>query len=222
VIDKNNYVLGEVESCLCGQNIIKYTNSNLIFDETGPRTANCRGGADEGGGRMSLNYQYNPKLANINPGPFLQFPIINPGISQNPLNTGLVAILDTGLHPDFLNTPSDIRNGKYLTGKATGPCLGDFGPSGWNFVADNNMIMDDKGHGTLVAANYVESLNIMTDPNVIYPRLLIVKVLDECGRGNTFDAICGIKYAELQGADIMNLSWGISANHLKNHVNPIL
>lgn len=213
------FMEGELDLCLCGENILKYKNPSLIFDETGPRQGNCNAGSAEGGGRFSLNYVHNPNLPEIVPFPFLQFPS---NLLQPPMQrTALVAFLDTGVHQKFLkNLPNDIRSGQYVTNEATSLC-GESGPYGWNFVNNTSDIKDDNGHGTAVTANYITALNKMNNPSSVYPHLLIVKVLDECGRGNTFDAICGIKYAQLQGADIMNLSWGLYFNDelLQRYVN---
>lgn len=208
ILDPNKN--GTTKFCLCDENIIKYTNPYLIFDETGPRQANCDVGNEEGGGRFSLNYVYEPVLPAIDANAFLMSPN-NIQFAQNP-NPTLVAILDTGITQEFLNDlPSDVKNGFYITATADEICEVT-GLAGWNFVNNNKFIRDDRGHGTLVAANYIEALNKMNDPFSVQPEILVVKVLDSCGRGNTFDAICGIKYAEIQGAEIMNISWGLHFN----------
>lgn len=211
--------IGKIDTCLCGENIIKYTNENMILQETTPRQASCRAGASEGGGRFSLNYIYQKpfKLHTNFTGPLI--PDFNayaiPMGIPSPSHTPLIAILDTGVEPRFLkNIPGDPFNGKYLYNLASTICDIN-GSFGWNFVDDNNNIKDDRGHGTLVAATMIEAFYKMVPvgiPTNIYPRILTVKILDTCGRGNTYDAACGIKYAELQGADIMNLSWGIPFN----------
>ena len=214
--------IGTIDTCLCGENIIKYTNHNMTMQESTPLQASCGAGAEEGGGRFSLNYVYEPdfQLFNAFTLPYFGNQNLNDfAITQTsppPTHTPLIAILDTGLEPHFLDQiPGDPFDGKYLYNQATAICSDVDGIYGWNFVDDNNYIKDNRGHGTLVAANMIESfykMNAATLPPEIYPRILPVKIIDECGRGNTFDSACGIKYAELQGADIMNLSWGLPFN----------
>lgn len=77
---------------------------------------------------------------------------------------------------------------------------------GWDFVNNDNNPMDDHSHGTHVSGIIAEQLRT-NEPDVNY-QLMAVKVLDENGVGNTFDAICGILYAAEKGAKVINASWG--------------
>ena len=106
----------------------------------------------------------------------------------------LVAVIDSGLaydHPDI--------NSKIVAG-------------GWNFIDNNNDIMDLNGHGTMVSSviSGVTNNNLGicgVAPNV---KILPIKVFDEFGGGATDDnIILGIAYAVDMGAKIINLSLGM-------------
>lgn len=98
-----------------------------------------------------------------------------------------VAVVDTGIqrsHPVF-----------------SGTTILD----GYDFVNKDNDPADDEGHGTAVSGVIAEST-----PSSV--RILPLKALDEKGEGSEFDVIAAIRYAEEQGADIINLSLGGEAD----------
>lgn len=113
----------------------------------------------------------------------------------------VVAVLDTGVDADHEAISSAIL------------------PDGYDFVDDDqdpadlaNGVDDDAdnlpdeaaGHGTLVAG----VIHLMA-PDA---RILPVRVLDDEGNGTTFTVAKGIRYAVEQGADIINLSLGLTAH----------
>ena len=104
-----------------------------------------------------------------------------------------VAVLDTGAslnHPDLIG---QILNAKDFTGSTAGP-------------------YDNNGHGThcagVVSGNKNDSGIIGVAPDC---KLLIGKVLNDDGAGNSKWIASGIKWAADSGADILSMSFGSSA-----------
>lgn len=106
-------------------------------------------------------------------------------------NTVVVAIIDTGvqiLHEDLL--------GQFVTG--------------YDFYNDDSSVYDGAldDHGTHIAGTIAALDNnlgvVGVAPNI---QIMPLKFLGPNG-GSTFDAILAIEYAEVNGADIINASWG--------------
>lgn len=121
----------------------------------------------------------------------------------------MIAILDTGIdyqHPavrGFVRTGSDDIE---TTGEdEDGNCLLN-DPIGWNFIADNNNPYDDNSHGTHVAGIIADSLRKFGG-DCKYG-FIPYKTHDNNGISNLFDVACGTFQAILDGADIINDSWG--------------
>ncbi|NNE43887.1 MAG: S8 family serine peptidase, partial [Gemmatimonadetes bacterium] len=118
------------------------------------------------------------------------------------LGTGagvVVAIIDTGIdatHPDLA--------GAVLPGWDFVQNDGDASET-WNNVDDDldGMVDEGKGHGTHVAG-----IVHAVAPGAM---LLPVRVLDDEGMGSSFDVARGIRWAVDQGAQVINLSLGMSA-----------
>ena len=105
-----------------------------------------------------------------------------------------IAIVDTGVdlfHPD-------------LSGKLV---------KGYDFVNDDSNPQDDHGHGTHVAGIAAARTNNGTGVAGLAwgARIMPVKALDDRGRGNYEDIASGIIYAANNGARIINLSLGGTA-----------
>ncbi len=127
----------------------------------------------------------------------------------------LVAVIDTGVdtqHPDLApniwQNYAEIANGANGIDDDGNGYVDDF--HGWNFVAGNNDVYDDQGHGTHVAGiiaavsdNGVGIAGIA--PNA---RILPVKALDVNGYGTYAQVAEAIIYAANQGARIINLGFG--------------
>jgi subtilisin family serine protease/glucose/arabinose dehydrogenase len=125
----------------------------------------------------------------------------------------IVADLDTGVdvnHPDlaanvwtnpgevFSNGIDDDRNG----------FVDDV--HGWNFVSNNNNILDNNGHGTHTTGTMaaVGNNGIGVVGVAWQAQIMPVKVLDNTGSGS-FSAIAnGILYASRMGAKVANMSFG--------------
>lgn len=133
----------------------------------------------------------------------------------------VVAVVDTGSDMDH---PDLVKNFWVNPGEIPGNHIDDDDNGyvddvhGWNFLDDNNNLnpVPDGGpdygvnHGTHVAGiigavgnNGLGVAGVCWDVS-----LMIIKVLDDEGVGNTYDIARGIRYARENGADIINLSWG--------------
>lgn len=111
----------------------------------------------------------------------------------------VVAVLDTGVYADHQAFGGAILPGGYdfIDGDSdpTDPANG--------LDDDSDGLTDEgAGHGTLVAG----IVHLVAPDAMILP----VRVLDDEGRGNTFTVAKGIRYAVDQGADIVNLSLGLT------------
>lgn len=103
----------------------------------------------------------------------------------------IVAVLDTGID-------------------STHPDLHDQVISGKNLIQNNDLTMDDNGHGTAMAG-VIGAIgnNGKGIAGVCWGcRLMPVKVLDNQGTGTYADVIKGILYAVDNGARVLNLSLG--------------
>ena len=113
-----------------------------------------------------------------------------------------VAVFDTGLirkeFDDFLTSP------------AFNPCVGQDN-IGWNFTVPNANFNDNHpiAHGSTVSRFIVnEYLKAEgTRPLQIIP----VKVHDKNGNSDLYSVLCGLIYAQKQGANIINASFGFYA-----------
>lgn len=113
----------------------------------------------------------------------------------NPKKKIKVAVLDTGVdytHPDLENRV-DVE-------------------AGYNFVDNNDNIMDNDGHGThisgIIAAKANNGIGLAGVTGNLDMKILPVKVLDENGDRDVINIVKGIIYAVDNGADIINLSLG--------------
>jgi hypothetical protein len=69
----------------------------------------------------------------------------------------------------------------------------------------NNNFDDHVGkHGSVVTAMVLKSMA----NSQVYPRLMVLKALDQFGNGSTFNVSCALSYARQQGANAINLSLG--------------
>lgn len=117
----------------------------------------------------------------------------------------VVAVLDTGvdinhvdLKDNIWSNPNDDTNDGYA---------GDI--HGWNFVDNNNDVMDRDGHGTHVSGTIAGERNDYGVTGIAYDaKIMPVKVLDDTGSGSYDSITKGIHYAVDHGANVINLSLG--------------
>jgi subtilisin family serine protease len=109
-----------------------------------------------------------------------------------------VAVLDTGIdldHPTFEGRLSDVRYD--FARDAAEPW-----DRGYNKDTDGDGEVDEMvGHGTHVAG-----IVAFTAPQA---KIMPLRVLDSNGRGNTFVVAEAINYAARNGADVVNMSFGM-------------
>ena len=134
----------------------------------------------------------------------------------------IVAVLDTGVnvsHPDLVNNiwQNPGETGQTAAGQSKSSNGVDDDQNGyvddwqgWNFVAGNNDVRDDNGHGTHLAGIIAASVNNAIGIAGIAPNahILPVKVLDANGYGTYTNIADGIIYATNMGARIINLGFG--------------
>jgi subtilisin family serine protease len=130
--------------------------------------------------------------------------------------TVIIAIVDSGIdlsHADLASklwvNPGEIA-GNGLDDDSNG-LVDDTG--GWNFVSENNDVLDDFGHGTQVAGIAAAAAN--SDGIIgVCPlcKLMPVKVMQASGVSNYSDISAGVLYAAQKGARIINLSLGGNTN----------
>lgn len=124
----------------------------------------------------------------------------------------IIAIIDSGIdfsHPDLANNQWLNRLEKAdSTDNDNDGYVDDL--HGWDFVADNNSMADQNGHGTAMAGIIAaEGNNAIGISGVMWRAgLMSLQVLDANGTGDVAKAVEAIDYAVNHGAQIINLSWG--------------
>ncbi len=141
----------------------------------------------------------------------------------------VVGVIDSGLdflHPDMLQSfyvnPGESGNGKETNG------IDDDGNGfiddwrGWNFIGNDNNPSDDNlvSHGTSVAsvisAGYNNAAGIT--PAAPFSKCLVMKCFNAQGQGYEDNIASAILYGVMQGAMVLNFSFGdyIHSNLLKD------
>lgn len=124
----------------------------------------------------------------------------------------VVAVIDTGVDYDhidlkqniWINTDEIPNNG--IDDDQNG-YVDDY--YGWNFVGNNNDPMDDNGHGTHVAGIIGAANNDIGVTGVAYNcKIMPVKAGNSSGYFNNSDIASAITYAYMNGADVINMSFG--------------
>ncbi|MCW5314888.1 S8 family serine peptidase [Nostoc sp. KVJ3] len=124
----------------------------------------------------------------------------------------VVAVLDTGVdynHQDlkdniWTNPKEKASNGIDNDGNGYANDI-----HGWNFVDNNNNVLDDNGHGTHVSGIIAGENNNYGVTGIAYnAKIMPVKVLDSSGSGDDTTISKGIHYAVDNGANVINLSLG--------------
>jgi subtilisin family serine protease len=125
----------------------------------------------------------------------------------------VVAVIDTGVdytHEDLANNiwhnPNEIANNG-IDDDNNG-FIDDI--YGWNFAEGNNNPYDDNKHGTHVAGTIGALANNGLGTIGVSPRVSIMacKFLNKDGWGSTDAAIRSVTYAVMNGAKVLNNSWG--------------
>ncbi|OUR98139.1 hypothetical protein A9Q86_13850 [Flavobacteriales bacterium 33_180_T64] len=120
-------------------------------------------------------------------------------------NQGLtIAVLDTGINYHY-----EGFSDNFLYNSSEDACIDNNSEElfGWNFVDNNNNPFDNHSsmHGTVISHIITSNL----DSKNVHYQLLPVKVANENGNINYFDALCGFQYAtKKRNIKIINMSFG--------------
>lgn len=125
----------------------------------------------------------------------------------------VVAVIDTGVDYNHVDLAANIwTNPREIVANGVDDDLNGYidDTRGWNFVANNNNPMDDNGHGTHVAGTIgaVGNNGIGASGVAWNVKMMALKFLDAAGSGLLSDAVSAIDYARVNGAKIINASWG--------------
>ncbi|MCC6512052.1 MAG: S8 family serine peptidase [Pirellulaceae bacterium] len=125
----------------------------------------------------------------------------------------VVAVIDTGIDYNHVDLASNIwTNTDEVAGNGIDDDRNGYvdDTRGWNFVSDTNNPMDDNGHGTHVAGTIgaVGNNGLGISGVAWNVKLMALKFLDGNGSGMLSDAVSAIDYARVNGAKIINASWG--------------
>ena len=138
---------------------------------------------------------------------------IEPAWALGTATSIVTAVIDTGVdytHPDLASniwTNTDEVAGNGIDDDGNG-FVDDV--RGWDFVNNDSDPMDDNGHGTHVAGTIgaVGNNGIGVTGVAWKASIMPLKFLDQSGSGSLSDAIKAIQYARVNGAKIINASWG--------------
>ncbi len=124
----------------------------------------------------------------------------------------IVAVIDTGVDYNHIDLKQNIWINK---GETPDNGIDDDNNGyvddvyGWNFVGNNNNPMDDNGHGTHVAGIIGAANNGIGVTGVAYNcKIMPVKAGNSSGYFNNSDISSAITYAYMNGADVINMSFG--------------
>lgn len=110
-----------------------------------------------------------------------------------------IGVLDTGIDTEYFGFEQPFLHNSLLDEET---CGNEF--SGWNFVNNDNMPVDDNGHGTIVSYMIYEQLeNTETDFEI-----LPAKAFDADGKSTLFRIGCGLSYLIQKKVNIINMSFG--------------
>lgn len=124
----------------------------------------------------------------------------------------VIAVIDTGV--DY--THLDLRNNIWVnTAEIAGNGKDDDDNGyvddvyGWDCVGDDNNPMDDNGHGTHVAGIIASENNEIGGVGIAYNcKVMVVKAGNSSGYFNNSDIAEAIQYAYMNGASVINMSFG--------------
>lgn len=205
---RDTYGAEKIDSCLCGEVELWSLPDTMAVEAFGRGTRSRASSANGEPKIESADPNYDlPTNTNTNS----STPI--PPAGSNSSSPVIVAIIDSGVDYDH----DDLENYIWLNAGDPAPddgldndnnCVID-DHWGYNFLGDDNIPLDEQGHGTFVAGIVAGLSTPNVDPTVNTDiALLPIKYTDGSGQGTTFDAACAIRYAANQGAKVINASWG--------------
>ena len=140
---------------------------------------------------------------------------LNNGKAPGGSSDVVIAIIDTGVDYNHL----DLRNNIWVnTAEIPDNGIDDDNNGyvddiyGWNCVGDNNDPMDDNGHGTHVAGIAAAENNKIGTVGVAYNcKIMVLKAGNSSGYFNNSDIAEAVQYAYMNGASVINMSFGGSS-----------
>jgi len=186
--------------------------NNPIFGEERGKAGKERVASSLGKEEVEPNFFVVPELEQVDPHvPYNNLPpgfkVVPSGKAARPV---VVAVLDSGVDPTY-QSPNQTGGMAplYLWNRtqssADRSCYSG-AVYGWDFVNNDNSPVDDNSHGTHVASRIAEQLRTNA-PEVNY-QFMALKMLDQNGVGNSFQASCAVLFAAEHGANVINASWG--------------
>jgi hypothetical protein len=119
--------------------------------------------------------------------------------------TKILAVMDTGLDPDLFETSFNALLWNDPGSKTT---LRNF--QFYHNRQPLDYMLDDDAHvhGTAVTTIALQEFEKAAGISKPKPKIMVLKVLDELGKGNTFSVSCGLSYAVQKQATLVNASLG--------------
>jgi Subtilase family len=128
----------------------------------------------------------------------------------------ILAVMDTGLDPDFFETGFKQLLWTDPLSKVT---LRNFQFYHNKKPLDYSLDDDAHIHGTAVISIALREFEKAAGNDKPKPSIMVLKVLDEQGKGSTFSVSCGLSYAVQKQATLVNASLGYYSH---GHTDPIL
>ena len=122
-----------------------------------------------------------------------------------------VAVIDSGVnsnHPDLQGSlwVNPFEKGDGIDNDGNG-LIDDI--NGWNFIDENNQLVDGLGHGTNATGIIASVANTKGVIGIAsQAKVMTLKVLNSMGNGSTADVVQAINYAVFKGAKVINMSFG--------------
>jgi len=129
-----------------------------------------------------------------------------------------IAVIDSGIdftHPDLQNNRwTNTAESNDDSDNDNNGLVDDL--HGWDWISDDGAVVDENGHGTLVAGLIAAQGNngVGTAGVMWRAGLMSLRVLDNTGTGDVADAVEAIDYAVEHGAQVINCSWGTDEESL--------
>ncbi|MFK8161362.1 MAG: S8 family serine peptidase [Lewinella sp.] len=205
----------QLASCGCGERQITAVHVKGIGGEERGKRGQEAIASTLGKEEVEPNYYLNPDRQHIIPQPKISgglppnFNVLVSGKTAAPVD---IAVLDSGM--DYIYQEANHPQGgarlflweNPAPNSSKDPFCFDDDLIGWDFVNNDNSPFDDHSHGTHITSRIAIQLTTYA-PDVNY-RFMPLKILDENGVGNSFNAACAVLYAAENGADVINASWG--------------
>ncbi len=205
----------QLATCGCGDRQITRVHVKGIGGEERGKQGQEAIASNLGKEEVEPNYYLNPDRQHIIPQPKIStglppnFTILKSG---KPAANVDIAVLDSGIDYIYQEANHPQGGARLFLWEHPNPnstkdpfCFAD-DRIGWDFVNNDNSPFDDHSHGTHITSRIAIQLHTYA-PDVNY-RFMPLKILDENGVGNSFNAACAVLYAAENGADVINASWG--------------